>query len=619
MTCAPYNFIPFADPPLLCGREELPPHNAIDPALKTGEIHFTMTARMPVFVSDGAKQDPHFFRGADGRFALPGATIRGMVRANMRVLGFGTILAGNHEDMENLRLYYRDFSAARDSLRYPLRNRYMKALDIEFGEFRRPDKSIAHYSIPHRVQAGYLRKTEKGGYEILPVPAYYRVAKSLLDPCGLGTIYAQALPVDYQAAGETVTAIQPAGDGAPPQDMLRGTLLCPGVDSGGDGTRKNANPPAHRYVFPSPAEGSAPLAVSEEDELFYRIDWENRRNSLKGGTSINREKIPYDPDFWKLPDESGKPKPVFYIQKEDANRQPHIYFGMSRFPRIGYDHMLADGLPRAQRKAAQEGAYPYDYVRAILGYAGQKDSYRSRVYFSDCPAQGEPEEEEPFEAVLGVPKPSWFAGYTKDGRPYSENFQLRGQKRFWPQRRRGEIPPPNESNAASRLRPLKSKTVFAGVIRYWNLHPHELGLLLWALRLERNCCQIVGMGKPFGLGRMVPAIDGLHEYDMNTLYRSLEAGPEERTGKAADSRAAEYIETYKAFAREKLGLKSTEELLRRPDISAFFYMCKTLQESETAAYMHIGDKKAGLPNEYQNLREPLPTVAEIQRAKGGPR
>ena len=88
---APYNFIPLSEKVLLPYNsiEELPPHDRMDPALKTGEIHVSMVADTPVFVSDGDKNEPHFFRGNNGKYMIPGSTIRGMVRENMQILGFG--------------------------------------------------------------------------------------------------------------------------------------------------------------------------------------------------------------------------------------------------------------------------------------------------------------------------------------------------------------------------------------------------------------------------------------------------------------------------------------------------------------------------------------------------
>ena len=53
---APYNFVPFSHK-ILSYEDEIPAHDAVDPSLKTGEIHITMTAKTPVFVSNGGKDD----------------------------------------------------------------------------------------------------------------------------------------------------------------------------------------------------------------------------------------------------------------------------------------------------------------------------------------------------------------------------------------------------------------------------------------------------------------------------------------------------------------------------------------------------------------------------------
>ena len=83
---APYNFIPFSNRVfLLPGEGQLPAYASFDRGRRTGEIYVTLTADTPVFVSDGGKaasggekKDPHFFRAPNGRFAIPGSTVRGM-------------------------------------------------------------------------------------------------------------------------------------------------------------------------------------------------------------------------------------------------------------------------------------------------------------------------------------------------------------------------------------------------------------------------------------------------------------------------------------------------------------------------------------------------------------
>lgn len=599
---APYNFVPFSDG-VLEYREELPAHNILDPALKTGEIHVCMTAQTPVFVSDG-KKEPHFFKDMEGRYVLPGSTVRGMVRANMQVLGFGVTLPG--EDMEDRRLYYREFAASKDALRFALKDHYKNknALNIESGT----TFSGHHYSNPRNVRTGYLQKSASGGYEILPAQ-YYRVTKDFLTRAGLGECHAEAFPVDYKEDCGEITFIRRAAESdKPAPGTNRGMLLCPGVDTGGDGTSPNRKtgkikPPAHRYVFGEVSKYDVARPIPKEDEISYRMDWEYRKNDLKGGSQIEGRKILYDPNFWALPEHPGEKKPVFYL-----SYLGHIYFGMTRFPRLGYDHTLAEGLPYQHRKVAKNGYYPYDYIRAILGYAGDQKSYRSRVSFRDFRAVGSPQEEGPVTTIPGGPKPSWFAAYTVDGKHYNENnFRLSGQKRYWMKETAKAVEPPNDNeNYKRELRPLPTGTVFRGVIRYKNLRPHELGLLLWALRLEDGCFQSVGMGKNFGYGRMNLEIERLWEYDMGALYQDLAAGPAEAEAEAVET----YIKRYQNFARNALG--ESGPIRELSEIKDFFYLCSKIQPDSVAGYMQIGDKKKGLRNEYQNLKLPLPTVADFR-------
>ena len=219
--------------------------------------------------------------------------------------------------------------------------------------------------------------------------------------------------------------------------------------------------------------------------LSYMTDWEGRKNALKGGE--------YDPNFWAPPRDGDKPKPVFYVRYNG-----HTFFGMSLFLRIGHDNSLMEGLPKTHKDLYRSGGYPLDYPRAMLGYTNGMEAFRSRVSFGDFEALGAPTEMEQVDLILGEPKPSFYPGYVVGGRDYSStnNFELRGYKQYW--LKEAGAPIPEKTNVASHMRPLPPKTEFQGVIRYKNLNEDELGLLLWALRLEDCCYQSVGMGKPYG-------------------------------------------------------------------------------------------------------------------------
>ena len=154
---APYNFIPLSEKILLPyhSMEELPPHDRIDPELKTGEIHVTMEAETPVFVGDGSRDEPHFFRGGTGKYMIPGSTVRGMVRENMQILGFGLMRPG--EDLEDVQIYFREIASARESVGNALKEYYRSALDVQ----TRRTASGSAYTVPQNVCAGHLCRDRK--------------------------------------------------------------------------------------------------------------------------------------------------------------------------------------------------------------------------------------------------------------------------------------------------------------------------------------------------------------------------------------------------------------------------------------------------------------------------
>lgn len=560
---APYNFVPISNK-ILEYRDEIPAHDAVDPSLKTGEIHVTLTADTPVFVSDGAKDSPRFFRGPDGKFQIPGSTIRGMIRANMQILGFGLVRVG--EDIGDKRFFYRKLACPRENVFFGLKDRYHAVLKVKtFYADRKP------YTVPQNVQAGYLRKVGEG-YQIQPVTGtFLRVSRKHRDVIQFGNAPSRAVPVSYAAADKRVTRICAGAV----KGMEQGVLLYTGRPVG-----RKPNP---LYLFPRADETAQPV-VLEEDALINATDLELRKNFLRGGG--------HDPNFWSLP-KDGESKPVFY-----ARFQGHTYFGMSLFLRLRYLHSIADGLPEEHKRNAQ-GCL--DWPRAILGWAGDKTSRRSRVSFGDFPAQGNPKEGGIVTVTQGEPRPGYFPSYVKDGMHYDmEGFQLRGYKQYWLK----EAKPVSmgKANVDATLRPLPPGTKFTGVIRYRNLRPEELGLLLWAIRLEEGCYQSVGMGKPYGYGRMKVSIDALREFGLSGLYtpENLCAAPAE----APDGAVQKYIDAYDAAASGAMHLKK-RSVASLEEIQDFFYLKRTIREADEVSYMSL--------NEYQNVGRPLPDTASFRK------
>lgn len=574
---APYNFIPLSDKVLLPYEsvESLPAHDRMDPSLKTGEICVTMVADTPVFVSDGDRNDPHFFRGSNGKYMIPGSTIRGMVRENMQILGFGLMRPG--EDLKDIQIFFRDFASASGSRDDPLKKYYCAALGIK----QMPMPSGRPKAIPQLVKSGYLKK-EKGKYKIYPSKGSYMLVRR--DHPGVrcfGTEDARTENVYYRAEGDRVKEIRPAvGE---KNGLRRGTLLYTGkpVRSWNRQTGRLEDHPNHLYLIPEADWSAQPLTLDEDDVLSYMEDFEKRRNVL--GRNRN---------FWNLPLE-GREKPVFYVQYEG-----HVYFGMSRFLRIGYRYPLSCGLPESHKA----GMDKLDFPRAILGYVSKNSgSYRSRVSFGDFAADGEAHEMPPISMILGEPKPSYYPGYVVGGKHYNhEDFRLRGYKQYWLK----EVEATDDNGkprAATTIRPLPRGTKFSGTIRYKNLTEAELGLLLWCLRLEKGCYQSVGMAKPYGYGRMRLTIDAIKEFEAPALYDSGSFLVSDTKSDAAG--VEEYIKKYCDYAEQHLA--DLAPIKENSPLRDFFFMKTSIRTPNEMCYMSL--------KEYR-FKAALPSVRDYSRA-----
>lgn len=581
---APYNFIPFDENPHRRYEkiEDLPPHNIWDPTLLSGEMTITITAETPIFVGNGKKDtDSDFHRNLDGNYAIPGSTLRGLIRENMQILGAGAVR--KDEDFQDYRLLYRRMTDASDSLGAPLKDNYKAQL----GTKSRPVQN---------VKPGYLCYDGEDRYYIVPVNRVFFAKRDDEQNEAWKNVNAANMDVYFKEERRSVTV-----NGKTFQ--VRRTVLSETEQDGYEkgvvhcvGWMKNKKHPEFDqntlYVFPELQKEAEGFLLSEKDIINYKEDYKARINTLGDKK-----------DFWALPETENVPVPVFYCQHAD-----HTDFGMSRYLRIAYNRSLLEGLPEGQRQAFDEsGESPFiDYAYAIMGFSGKKKSYRSRVSVGDFLASEQIKPGNLYSVKLGEPKISFFPGYSQNGMDYNkEAFRFRGYKQYWlkaEEKLEAFEPKGDKSNKEdkssfpSTMRPLPAGTVFTGKIRYRNLSPDELGLLFWSLTLEEDCRQNIGRGKPLGYGRVRITVTNLREYDPAKLYGAgnLLAAPADSEHK--DERVKELIDFYKSAHGMLEELPST--------VLDFLYMKKLVAPVRCFSYMDL--------HEFRNLNAALPTVTEYR-------
>ena len=343
------------------------------------------------------------------------------------------------------------------------------------------------------------------------------------------------------------------------------------------------------YIVPRIDRNKERIIIPEEDVRAFRIDLKKKENTLKrlGGK-----------EYFDLPKE-GEMRPVFYIRLDGR-----LYFGFTPRLRLFYEHTVKEGL-RQEWKAGS-----IDYARAMFGFSTPEKSYKSKLSFSDAVITKETEPGEEQKLILAEPKPTSYLDYLKqDGKNpvtyNSDGFELRGVKQYWLHNQPVPAGEPRSEKAATGIRPLDAGASFTGKIRFRNLTEDELGLLLWAVRLNEGSQMNVGKAKAYGYGRIAVEIKEAKKLDMRSAYKSGEAlclDP------FCDIEIGKAIECYKKEIGHYLGDKAIDELLH---IRNFFSMkdSRNIPDDKQTRYMSIDAK------EYQSRKKPLPAVNSVVKPK----
>lgn len=640
-TGAPYNFVPFSNKVMLnneSGEMHECSHDLYIEERHSGEIICTVTAETPVFISNGNKEESgtrDFYKNTSGQYAIPGSSFRGLVRSNMRVLSFGYY----GDSVDDRRLMYRAITKNGDNeVSVALNNAYKEIIGIKQNK-----QGQDIHMLTKNVHGGYIvkegnnyhiyaadtEKTGERGYYTLREtyimkcvheseqnrgknPFSFLIRKSgQAEGCRLqhldgfrvetirgrnhvkGRPNSEYKPFIEQCSYSLSSVGKVVAVGAPGEYTYEGYIL-------GAGKMQEHK---QLYVFPK-CSGQLACTIPETEAESFQYDWEVRKNTLKAQGA----------DFFALP-KAGEAKPVFYIEYGG-----HVYFGFTPLLRLFYNHTIHDGLPEAHRLRQTKDDeiysaedYPVaDYVHTIFGYAKKKESYRSRVSFGDLTLDDPLKtSQKAVKIVLGEPKPTSYPDYLKQAGPVikngynSDSFELRGAKQYW-------LHPvvdgsSDKENVNSTLHPLPVGCTFTGKIRFTNLTDAELGALLWSIALTDSSHQNIGMGKPYGYGRIQVKIRSLKEWNLEKAY-SLDTfaadGFDDRTGRIPEYR--------KAFETAVEQFNGNEKFAKISRIQTFLAMKETIIEDDNLVrYMRIGDKAKNQENEYQSRAVALPRANDI--------
>lgn len=620
---APYNFVPFTDADFSpVSDEDMNVRGELNDDLLTGEISFTLVSKTPVIVDSGKGE---FFVNEYGRISIPASSIRGLIRSNVQILSGSSVKA----DIDDYRLMYRNVAFG------PNKNRYNKDL-LGAKQINLNGKSL---SVLSNVQAGYISKVGSGyviyktnvdmiqkelgamnyyvlserticknreDYPIINTHSEYfqhvlekgfkRVekeinmkGKKMVRAHYIGTKNPQYKPGYYPISYEVIRNRVITKLGEPGQFSHEGYMVCTGP----------MNEKKSFYIIPQIDKSKEAIVLDKKDIETFNIDFNKKLNVLMPLFNKDESAARH---YYGLPRE-GEIKPVFYIDLDDVNNgRKKTYFGYTPRLRVFYDYSVKDGY----RQAGSEDAF--DYTKSMFGTTEGDIAYKSKLSFTDVDVK-EYEKNKSAKIILAEPKTSSYLDYIEqDGENTTtyntEGFKLRGIKQYWLRDHilDGETNTKNK-DVGSEINAISDAT-FCGKVRFRNLTKNELGLLLWAIRLEKNSCMNIGKGKPYGYGAVkvtelsAKTINNKSAYD---LEDSISFNPFENVD------IDEYIESYKN--NTIIGGTKVSQL---PSVQTFMLMKNydNLPEEKEIRYMSVD---AG---EYQSRREALKSVEEVLKEKG---
>ena len=513
------------------------------------------------------------FRHPDGIPALPGSALRGMVRNVLEIASFSRMRL-----LDDRALSIRDFTNAGRAYRERL-----------VGG-RPPDQRVGAQPL---AKAGWL--WFDGADWRLCTTDSYRVQHSLImSRFGIGNADWRNTDPTWTPSARTKYALLHA---SPALGGSMAVWFVPGTTRVHDHTTPGG-PPLHLAyqsvdrIDPRGA-GAQPVPGAKEGVLVVAGQPNPRKHmefvfvdSPASATSVIVDKAVFsrfaqlhdDPEgdwrqLWEVRAVAGQRVPVFHLTEN--SRVTAI--GLAQMMRLPGRKTVGEML-RSQYAGTPETKS--DFATTLFGAVSDEPgtSLRGRIAFGDARLVVRRQDASPTLTVMGPPKPQYYPNYLEQDAPngqglpasyrtiLSRDAKIRGWKRY-PVRPLTEVqtagvPQDTRPEVQVELHPLQEGLRFRHTIRLHNVHPVELGAVLWALTWGEHAelRHALGLGKSFGYGQMQASISSL---EIRPNQDAAEPGAD------AVPSMTRYIEKFKQWMAQKVpdwaGSEVMTELLAMAD------------------------------------------------------
>ena len=513
MIKAPYNFVPLAQKVVF---PEWADQVSIDQPFEdgiSGTINVKYTAQTPVFVGNGKSDNnstiPNY-KAANGKYAIPGSSLRGMLRNVMEIASFGKF-----NRVSNAALSVRDLTpAAKELYRSHFTNKSIKG---GWLVFENTDWML--YPVGYqRVEDSEIEKQYNLKFGSLKIreDSVARIKK-----------LHNEVKVFFSNEESKVSRIK--------RTSYRGSAEGFIVLTGNPGGKKHLD-----FIFENKSKEK--ISIDKNTILQFKQINASKAADQKRGLNLSKKLNEYQ--------HIGYPGiPVFYLS--DENGKPES-LGLSMMYRLPYSNTIHDAIMHSSDTHFSD---KMDFVECIFGkISNEKNmSLRGRVQFEDAVTDSNSLAAK-VDTVLGNPKSTYYPNYIQQDVTKSKyetlmngDVRLRGWKRYPTRNNPNPLKVENgQENVASHFSPLEKGTVFEGKIHFHNLKKEELGLLLWAITWgnDNNLSHAVGMGKSYGFGQIkadISSLSFLENTSMENIYK--EASTEEKNA---------WIQNFELYMAEKV-------------------------------------------------------------------
>lgn len=482
---APYRFVPLSNLVVLPDWASKVSHDKPFKDGICGELEISITTHGEMCL--GGEQvaatiqeagQVRFYRTPDDKVAIPGSSLKGMVRNVLEIATFSRF-----KQVQDQKLGVRDISEAN--------NFYAKEI------------------VSKPVSSGWL-KFEKGEWVIYP--------------CRFARVHQKEIIENFNIRYDDWIKIKSAKQR---YDLLG---VCPPIQFNEGARNKNGQLTAnivvgatlsgHLVVTGQPGsfyqknDISKPTAAKKSEFIFY----ENEAASLKVTAKtmsefrqIHEETVEWKYWLSKLSNLS-RGIPVFFHREKDQIES----LGLAMMYKLAYKNSIHDAINHTSDLHVNHSSP--DFADLIFGYLGEDGSQglKGRVNIGQGTLQSAVIMSWTRLTVLSAPKPTYYPAYIRQNKSdgfnqlMQKNVELSGWKRY-PIKPVHILPPPDKSQSKVqvKLETVAKGTVFSSKIRIHNLRPVELGALLWSIDFggNRSLRHGLGIGKPYGLGQVGLSIE----------------------------------------------------------------------------------------------------------------